>query len=135
MHTIEKGELGRYIAVTRFLQLGYSVSVPISENSAYDLVVEKAGTLLRVQVKARYPHNGVLHVALKTQKAKRSGGERNYTAANIDWLVTVNLDDSRCYWLDMRSGQYDRMQVMHLRLLPSKNGQHYKCNFASDFLL
>ena len=50
MTTTEQGSVGLGFAIAYFVANGYIVSLPLNDNQAYDLIVDKEG-LQRVQVK------------------------------------------------------------------------------------
>lgn len=61
MHTVDKGEIARYLAIVHLIKKDAVVSILTSENCAYDLVVDYQGKLCRVQVKKLMPQdNGTL---------------------------------------------------------------------------
>lgn len=51
MNSRQLGTVGLARALTWFVQNGYNVSLPISDNQRYDLIVEKGGICQRVEVK------------------------------------------------------------------------------------
>ena len=51
MNSRKQGDVGTGFAIAHFLSNGYTVSIPISDSQAYDLVVEKSGQFLKVQAK------------------------------------------------------------------------------------
>lgn len=51
MNSKAKGERSVGAIIARFLKIGIPVSVPLSDNLRYDLVVEKEGVLLKIQCK------------------------------------------------------------------------------------
>lgn len=76
----EKGDLAAAHAIAYFMTNGYEVCLPIGDKRPYDLVVELAGKLYRVQVKYAGYYKGA-----KTHKAalRTMGGNQSfYTAKN-----------------------------------------------------
>ena len=51
MNTKEKGNIALSSAIRHYVMLGFSVSIPISESTKYDLIVDKDNRLLKVQCK------------------------------------------------------------------------------------
>jgi Holliday junction resolvase len=49
--TKDKGNFAEAKVLTFLIKKGFNVSLPWSENSKYDLVAEKGGKFLRVQLK------------------------------------------------------------------------------------
>lgn len=58
MNSKQVGIITEQTVITKLLELGYTVSTVIGDNSPYDLVMEKDGILLRVQVKTGRLRNG-----------------------------------------------------------------------------
>jgi hypothetical protein len=120
MHTIDKGEVARYLAAAHLMKLGFVVSVPLTENSSYDLIAEDNGKLLRTQVKKATLSEGVLKISLHTlnHNTKISGSLRKYTSKDIDLLVAVYVEENKFYKLDYSTGEYDNRNGIWLRLDP-----------------
>lgn len=70
-----QGNIGEAKAIHYYTELGYMVSKPLFENCAYDLIIDKDGMLLRVQVKTstQKKANGRYDVNLRTMGGNRSG--------------------------------------------------------------
>lgn len=49
--TQRKGDTAVAQAIATFTKLGYDISLPITESAAYDLIVDRSGTLRKVQVR------------------------------------------------------------------------------------
>ena len=110
------------------------VSVPLTENSSYDLVVDVNDKLYRTQVKKGRYHNGALEVSLHSVSYK-SGKKltlKKYTAADIDWLIAVDVEHEKFYLLDYTTGKYDGRNSIWLRV---EEGQRKgrKAVLASDY--
>ena len=60
MHSVAKGDISTAALTLRFLQLGYQVLKPVSENCKYDLVIERGKGFERVQCKTARLVSGVL---------------------------------------------------------------------------
>ena len=94
--TQRKGDIAVSQAIATFTQLGYDVSVPLTESAAYDLVVDSPTGLKRVQVRytsrkevdLRRIHSNSLGYVVK--KAKENA---------YDWLFVMKSDGT-LYLLD-----------------------------------
>ncbi len=128
MHTKLKGDIGELIAAQEFLKRGWHVAFPYGENLPYDLLIEKDGICKRVQVKAMYPKNGVLHVNCRSSN---NWSVKSYSAKDIDLLVAVDLESSKVYFIP--SDKVNKA-LFDLRLNAPKNGQRKKVNFVDNFL-
>ena len=66
MHKKTKGAIGELAVAAKLLKEGWNVLFPFGENNRYDLVGEKDGKFLKVQVKYVSPLNGALTVSCKS---------------------------------------------------------------------
>lgn len=85
----DKGDLAVANAIQYFMSNGYEVCLPIGDKRPYDLVVEIAGTLHRVQVKfAGYYASARQHkAALRITGGNRSSNTaKKYTDTDFDTL-------------------------------------------------
>jgi hypothetical protein len=133
MHSVDKGELGRQIAIYRLLKLGYVVSCPISENCDYDLIAEEpeAGNLLRVQVKARHTRSGILSIPFQSSNERF---RRRYTSKTVDWILGVDLESEQVYRFTKE--QFDNQKSIMIRSVPTKypgNATGTNIRWADDF--
>ncbi|WP_426513126.1 group I intron-associated PD-(D/E)XK endonuclease [Dactylosporangium sp. McL0621] len=51
MNRKQQGDLGVAMAIAYYTRTGYAVSVPLTDNTRYDLIIDGGERLLRVQVK------------------------------------------------------------------------------------
>lgn len=96
----EQGDLGEHRAIYELSRLGYIISKPLSVQIPYDLVVEKNGTLSRVQVKTSKHRVGVS--GFEINLATSGGNTRVNTINRFDparvEMIFVMVADGRC-WL------------------------------------
>lgn len=87
--TQKKGDLGVAMAILKFTQLGYDVSVPLSESAAYDLIVDTGTELKRVQVRYTTKRS----VGLRRIHSNSTGYVvKHRTAGSYDWLLVARSD-------------------------------------------
>ena len=100
MNTKQQGDIGVAKAIYIYTVLGYTVSIPNTDNAKYDLIVEKNGKLNRVQVKTTSfkTKYGIYQAMLKT-----SGGNQSWNGEvgkiykeNVD-LVFILSEDGIAY--------------------------------------
>jgi hypothetical protein len=134
MHTVDKGEVARYMVVAHLIKMGKIVSVPLTENSSYDLIVDSNNKLFRTQVKKGRYHNGALEVSLHSVSYARGKklNLKKYTSADIDWLIAVDVEHNKFYLLDYTTGQFDGRNSIWLRV---EEGKKKRPNtvFASNY--
>jgi len=128
MHTKLKGDIGELAAAQEFLKRGWKVAFPYGENLKYDLIVEKDGVFKRVQVKAVYPRNGVLHVNCRSSN---NWSVVHYKPSDFELLAAVDLETSKVYFID---SDKIRKSCMDLRINPTKNLQNKGVNYANKFV-
>lgn len=128
MHTKTKGDTGELLAAAEFTKRGWQVSFPYGENARYDMVAEKEGKMLRVQVKAATPKNGVLHVNCRSSN---NWSVVHYGDKYFEIVAVVDLESRRVYFIP--SNRIGR-SLLNLRLVRPRNNQNKKINFADDYL-
>ena len=88
-----KGNLAVASAITHFITMGYTVSIPLADTAKYDLVVEHSGNFEAVQCKyagfERSP--GIYSVPLYVSGGNRSAGNRRikYQSNDFDILFVL----------------------------------------------
>ena len=110
---------------------GYRVSLPMSEDCPYDLVVERRGALERVQCKYAESNGLVVPVRCKTSNANC---EIRYTSAEIEWLAVYDATTAACYFLPATLLGEAGRTIVHLRLGPPANRQVARLHWATDYL-
>lgn len=87
MNTKDKGNIGIGAAIAHFTSEGQTVCIPLTDSQEYDLIVDKDGKLLKVQVKytAQRAPSGRLVVELRSV----SGSSREVYATVKDTGVDL----------------------------------------------
>jgi hypothetical protein len=129
-----KGDLAELKVATDLLERGYKIAIPFGEDSDFDLVIDRDGTLERVQVKYATSNGEFIPVrcrshSLTNGKVKRT---KQYTAETIDWLAVYDRTTDRCYYIPASELGQGRA-VLHLRLHDPMNRQRLRIRFASDY--
>lgn len=135
MNTKERGELSEAKVITKFIELGYTVSTPFSENSRYDAIVDDGEELYRVQIKTgRYDDGSVKFSTCDTRSNTSENKKKYYSEKDIDAFAVYNPDLESFYWIDICEAPSNSM---HLRVddPESKFAAESKMNWASDFVL
>lgn len=98
MNKKQQGDIGVAKAIYYYSACGYIVSIPATDNSRYDLLVDKNGKINRVQVKTSSYKiaSGSYEVQLKTTGGNQSwqGIVKKISAEEIDILFIVCEDGS-----------------------------------------
>lgn len=101
MNTKDKGSLVEAKIMTKFLTMGYKVSLPWGENSSYDMVVDTGDALLRVQCKKSRMVNGSLCFnigSVQYTKEKKKHTKISCKHDKIDAFATY-CDETAGYYL------------------------------------
>jgi hypothetical protein len=129
-----KGDFAELKVACDLTSRGFKVAIPFGEDWDYDLIVERAGTLERVQVK--YSEGGGAVIPVKCYSHSLTNGKvratKHYTAETIDWLAVYCRTTNSCYYLPASELENGR-STLHLRLTPTKNGQRDRIRFAGDY--
>lgn len=84
--TQKKGDLAVAQAIATFTRLGYDVSLPITESTAYDIIIDASGKLYRTQVR----YSSIQDVELRRIHSNSQGYVVKKTKKNAyDWLYIL----------------------------------------------
>lgn len=120
--------------MTKFVELGYEVSVPWGENSRYDLIVDTGKELLRIQVKTSKLVKGTeknpetIEFSTSSTRYNAGGSQRVYYSKDeIDYFAT--FFQNKMYLIPVEECSASKK----LRFIPTKSGQQIGINFAWDY--
>jgi Holliday junction resolvase-like predicted endonuclease len=130
-----KGDTAEMMVAADLVRRGYRIAFPFGEDSDYDLIVERAGVLERVQVKYTESRDGVIEVRCRSHSLTngRVRQTKHYTAKTIEWLAVYDRNTDCCYYVpavELGEGR----AVMHLRLSPALNGMRQRIRWARNYL-
>lgn len=135
LNTKQKGNLTELKCLTKFVELGYSVSIPYGENSRYDFILDYNGELLKIQVKTAKLAQGTeenpetIEFATCSMRYNSGGGQRvYYTKDEIDYFAT--WWDNEVYLVPVEECSVSKK----LRFVPPKNGQRVGISFCKDYI-
>ena len=126
------GGLSELIVATALSRAGYLISLPIGENSRYDMIIDKDGKLSRVQVKTGRLRNGAILFNCYSVHARADGRLRTYRGS-IDFFGVYCPDVDGVYLVPVND--VPATSNASLRWAPSKNGQHTKVQWAQPYLI
>ena len=72
MRTTRKGKVAEHRFVSELLKKGYQVFLPVDDGTPIDMIAERDGEQLRIQVKYRLPRGGVLEIHNRTSNHLRT---------------------------------------------------------------
>lgn len=107
-----------------FTQMGYNVSVPLSEDCRYDFIADIEGKLIRVQVKTcREEDNGIIFNTKSSHLSAQGSVQHSYSENDIDVFATYY--NNQCYLVPV-----NQCGISTKKLLFKKNS----CNQTGDLL-
>ena len=106
MNTLQKASESELAVAYELTKLKGLVSLPVTHNSQYDLIVDFGGKLSRIQVKRAYVHDKrkpqTLCVETRRIMAKHSGAKnvvaKKYDDDSYDYLIAHHPDSNR-FWV------------------------------------
>ena len=126
--TVHMGDVGEMFAAAELLRRGYKVSRPLSNGIPYDLIIDTAERLLRVQVKRAREKEG----RIKCKLSSTAGGTYSLYAGKVDLLIVVDCENMKFY--GFAGADLDKQEVW-LRTGPTGNGQSVGVRPATDYYL
>lgn len=129
-HTKTKGDIGVLKVQADAAEQGWTVMLPLTEHSAFDIVIYREGIFKRVQVKYRSAKKGSLHIAFQSIWSDRKGTHRvKANKDNIDLYAVYCPDTNKCYYFSPKNFKTS----VSLRINKPANGQELGINFADKF--
>ena len=130
--TKQKGIITEEVIKLWFLQQGYNVSIPVGDNSRYDLIVEINNDLLKIQIKTgnltRTPD--CLNFACASIKYNSKGTKRIlYTKKEIDYFCTLHPETNQIYMVPVEICGNE----CNLRFVAPKSNNFNGVKMASDY--
>ena len=130
-HTKSQGDLGVLKAQLDLFEQGFTICLPLTEHSPFDLVAYRDGEFRRIQVKYRaLDRTGAVHVKFTTCWTDKRGTHTTpIDKQQVDVYCVYCPDTDECYSLDpIKFGS-----STSLRVGTPKNCQAKRVNFAADF--
>jgi hypothetical protein len=129
-HSKQKGNIGQSATIKEIHKLGLNVFVELGDNSKVDLIVEKNGKLVTIQVK--YSTEFEDRVVLPLRKAGPNGYRYSYTENDVDvFSVYLPSADKVIFVPSKLACQNNRMFT--IRFKPSKNKQSKGIHLIGEF--
>lgn len=129
MKTTRKGKIAEHKFIASFLEKGYRVYLPAEEDDPIDLIFEKDGNFVRVQVKSIIPRKGVLE--LKNRLTNATQHKSAWYDGKIDYFAVYNPKSEKGYLVPKAIVGRNSFS---LRLLPTKNKQSVGIHWAKNYL-
>jgi hypothetical protein len=131
----QKGDTAELAVAFDLRRRGHRVAFPYGEDCDYDLIVDRHGSLERVQVKHARSDGEVIIVRCRAISVT-NGKVRTtklYTAKMIEWLAVYDATTARCYYIPAEMLGTGR-STLNLRLAPARSGRRQGIHMANNFL-
>jgi hypothetical protein len=122
-----KGDIAELAVAKRLMLEGWQILFPYGEDHRYDLVVEKDGKFIKIQVKYITPKNGAIDINCQSSN---NWSVLVYNPSEIDVIAAYNSTDEEIYFLPASKMHH---RSFKLRLEDAKNNQKSKINLAKNF--
>jgi hypothetical protein len=129
-----RGELAELKVATDLVARGFRVAFPFGEDWDVDLIVCRARTIERVQVKHVASDGVTIEVRCYSQSltAGRVMAVKRYTPDTIDWLAVYDASTDRCFYIPAAELGGGRSSIS-LRLVPPSYGRRKDVRLAEDY--
>jgi hypothetical protein len=127
--TVIKGDLGKINVIYQAIERGYVVSLPMTENARYDIVLDRGKGLERIQIKWTKSKGELIQVRCIT---KNKWTKHKYTSEDIEAIICYDDYTKKTYYVPASMLGTGRASVF-LRLTEPRCTQQCKFNWAKDF--
>ena len=111
MNRIQRGDIAEMVVATEALKNDFTVSMPISHNSRYDLIIDN-GILHKVQVKRVYSvNNHGKQVRCVESKRISNKGRQCYEEGSYDYLFACDVDTNDIWILPFNLSSKYKAQI------------------------
>src|SRR5262249_13972743 len=126
------GELSELVVAVSLSRAGYLVLKPLGENTRYDLVIDRDGTLSRVQVKTGRLRNGAILFNTYSSHYHRKGGACKTYANDIEFFGVYCPELHAVYLIPIE----DTAKLSGtIRVSEPKNRQRSQVRWAQPYLI
>lgn len=120
LHTKYKGTLGEIAVAQALMRRGLPVFMELgNNNSPIDIITVKKGVLIRIQVKATEPVEGVLKVRAACVRDRK---HVVYKPNDFDIIAVYDAQWDKVYYVPLAEVLKYKFARMNLRIAPTKNG-------------
>ena len=109
---VQTGSATEFLVAYNLTEQGFTISLPVTVSPKYDLIAERDGLMLRVQVKTMGRTKGKINIPTGSYRyySKRyiSGAKlkRQYSRGDFDVLAALDRDTSTVYYVPERLMDY-----------------------------
>ena len=89
INSSRRGNIGMGYAIAKLTELGYNISIPITDSQDYDLIADLAGVLLKVQVKTTSYKDKKSEYYMVALRTKTYNKLKSFTDSDCDLLFVL----------------------------------------------
>lgn len=123
-----KGDIAELRVASHLIHHGWTVSLPVGARSRYDLVAERNGKFLRIQVKFVTPKKGGIDINCRSSN---NWSVLHYSEKEIDTIAAFDGKTEQIYFIPVTKINYSSFKI---RYDEPKNGQSRGIHLANEFL-
>ena len=132
MNPKSKGVITEHKVIAKLLQLGYTVSSVIGDNSPYDIVLEIKNILYKVQIKTARRYKNSIIFNTESYRINTKGYYKTNYENKIDFFIVWLPEDDKFYMAKVEEVARGNAT---LKDCETKNGQKKNVSRAEDFEL
>ena len=129
MHKLTKGSISEAKILAAFVAGGYAVSIPWSQNSRYDMVVDHNNQLYRVQCKTAWLIQDGAALKFNTRSCNATITPKDYRG-QVEFFAVYSPDFDKVYVIPIEEAT---KTACTLRLTHPQNNQMTRVRMASDY--
>ncbi len=127
------GDVAEVAVIAALIPAGYRISIPFGENHRYDLVADRDGQLMRIQVKTGRLRRGAIGFKAYSSHAHRGGGSCRPYVGEVDAFGVYCAARLEVYLIPIVD--LGGMLQPYLRVDRPVNGQVKKIRWAGQYLV
>jgi hypothetical protein len=125
------GEISEAQVLARLLLADEVVLLPFGDNQRYDLVLDRKGTFLRVQVKTGRLRDGAVRFFPCSSGSTTDHCTKTSYLGAADFFAVYCPENRRVYWISV--DECGGLKECSLRVDQARNGQVRNTRLASDY--
>ena len=132
LSTDQRGSLAELAVLHHAARFGLGVLWPLTSGLRYDLVLDIAGRLYRVQCKTANRRGDVVVINCRSCRRTAEGFDRrSYSSDEVDLLAGYCVELDKSYLLEPCN--FSGQTMVQLRLTGTRNNQRRRIHWASEF--
>lgn len=131
MHSKQKGNIGQTATILSLQKQRWNVFLEMGDYSKIDIIAEKEGRLVKIQVKyCKYHEERGIYI-LPMRKSGPNGYRYNYQDIDFDVFAVYLPDTFEVIFI--HKNEIDSISSFTLRKNQARNNQKNSCHFISNY--